>query len=333
MATGGSAAVAKLRPIAAAFGRHFKVVAAVATVAGVALALYGQRNAIAEFDWRLSWSALAASVLLFALAPVAQGVSFWLILRLLGLETRFDEALVIWMRSFLLRYAPTGALAFVIRIRERERLAASSAAVWTATGYEQLVALASGAVACLVGFALAGAWPPLLGLALSAVVIAACVAIRPRFLGRLVQAYLARRGIEIPKLLRGRTLALVIALNSLGWLATGAATWTLIRALTEGDPPAVSWLVGVYALAWMLGFLVPLLPGGLGMRDGTLAVFLATRVGAGVATGLVLALRLANTLGEFVAIGATELAYRGWRALRPGGRETPVELRRRAAAE
>jgi uncharacterized membrane protein YbhN (UPF0104 family) len=54
---------------------------------------------------------------------------------------------------------------------------------------------------------------------------------------------------------------------------------------------------------------VPLLPGGLGLRDGTLATFLATRVGTGPATALAIALRLANTLGELVAIGVTEAGY------------------------
>jgi len=82
----------------------------------------------------------------------------------------------------------------------------------------------------------------------------------------------------------------VVAVNALGWLATGAATWTLIAALTDEPVPALGWLVGVYAFAWMLGFLVPLFPGGLGLRDGTLAVFLSAPFGAGAATGLALAL-------------------------------------------
>jgi hypothetical protein len=296
------------------FGRWFKPIAAVATIVGVAIALYGQREAIREFDWQLSWPALLASVLLFALPPVVQGFSFWLILRFLGVHARVDDALLVWMRSFLLRYAPTGALAFVIRVRERGRLGgAPTSTILAASGYEQLVALASGAIACLLGFAVAGAWPPFLALAVSGAVIAAAVAVRPRFLGRPLQRLLARRGVELPTLLRGRLLAVVVAVNALGWIATGAAAWTLVAALTTEDVPDLAWLVAVYAFAWMLGFLVPLFPGGLGLRDGTLVVFLATRFGAGAATGLALALRLANTLGELVAIGLTELAYLVWR--------------------
>ncbi|MBA3332043.1 MAG: flippase-like domain-containing protein [Actinobacteria bacterium] len=314
-ARGGSLS-ARLRRLASVLGPHFKLLAAVGTLAGVALALFTQREAIAEFDWQLSWRAFLGSVLLFAVAPLVQGLCFWLVLRGLGLPTRFDEALVIWTRSFLLRYAPTGALAFVIRIRERERLEATSGEVWTASGYEQLVALVSGAIVCVLGFALAQLWPPLAAIGICAAALAVAVAVRPRFLGRVGQKLLAERGIDVPRLLRGRALAAVIVINALGWVATGAATWTLVNALSEEPTPAFAWLVGVYAFAWLLGFLVPLLPGGLGLRDGTLVVFLATRFGTGVATALVLALRLANTLGELLAIGLTELVYRIWRRRR-----------------
>ena len=311
---------------AAVFGRWFKPIAAVATVAGVALALYGQRRAIADFDWQVSWAPLAVSVALFAVPPFVQGMSFWLILRFLGVRSRLDDALLIWMRSFLLRYAPTGALAFVIRVRERERLGgASRSTILAASGYEQLAALASGAVACVVGFALARSWPPLVAIALSTAVLAVAVAVRPSFLGGVAQRVLARRGIELTTLLRGRLLAVVVAVNAIGWLATGAATRTLIDGLTSEPVPALGWLVGVYAFAWMLGFLVPIFPGGLGLRDGTLAAFLATGFGTGAATGLALALRLANTLGELVAIALTELVYRAWRAARPRAAGGPAE--------
>jgi len=101
-----------------------------------------------------------------------------------------------------------------------------------------------------------------------------------------------------------------VAVNSLGWLATGAAAYLLVHALAAGQDVSLAWLTGVYAFAWLLGFVVPLLPGGLGLRDGTLATFLATRVGTGPATALAIALRLANTLGELLAIGITEGVYR-----------------------
>jgi glycosyltransferase 2 family protein len=319
-----------MRRLLAAANERFKWIALVATVVGIGVALWNQREAVADFDWSISYGALAASIALFAVAPVAQGVSFWLILRFLGLESRLEEALLIWMRSFLLRYAPSGALAVVIRVRERDRLGATKAHVLTATVYEQFVAIASGAVAALIAFALAPGGIPRAVAAAAAIVVVVGVAIRPRFLGLRLQALLQRRGIDVPAILRGRTLTAVIALNTASWAATGAGVWVLVAALSEeGTPrPNPFWLLGAYAFAWLLGFAIPLLPGGLGLRDGTLAAFLASRFGSGVATALALAVRLVSTAGEFVAIGAVELAYR----VRRRAPDLWAELRRPRAA-
>jgi uncharacterized membrane protein YbhN (UPF0104 family) len=164
---------------------------------------------------------------------------------------------------------------------------------------------------------------PVTELALCLLIVALAVAVRPRFLGAQAQRLLARRGIELPALLRGRELAAVSALNTLGWIATGGGAWLLVRALTgAGDSNFLS-LTAAYAFAWLLGFLVPLLPGGLGIREATLVALLAPTYGVGVATTLSLALRLANTLGEFTAIAAVEAGNQTQSAIRRARAQGP----------
>src|SRR5207237_3914746 len=140
------------------------------------------------------------------------------------------------------------------------------------------------------------------------------------FLRPCARALLARRGLALPSLLRGRELALVILLNTLGWLTTGAAAYLLMRAVTHETVSPV-WLTAVYSFAWLVGFVVPLLPGGLGLRDGVLVALLAARIGVGPATAVAIALRLAATLGELLAIGVTEAVYALLRLL---GRTAPL---------
>jgi uncharacterized membrane protein YbhN (UPF0104 family) len=291
------------------FAKHFRAIAGVATVVGIAVALWGQRQALVDFDWTLAPASFLGAIGLFALAPFVQAFSFWLVLRFIDVPARLEEALLLWMRSFLLRYAPSGALAIVIRIRQRGRLAASSEEIWAVTGYENLAALCAGAFVAVAAFATTGSWPPLAAIAIAAVALALAVAVRPAFFRRLSARLVAKRGLALPTLLRGRLLIVVIAVNSLGWVATGAAAYLLVHALAAHADISFAWLTGVYAFAWLLGFVVPLLPGGLGLRDGTLATFLATRIDAGPATALAIALRLANTLGELVAIGLAEGVY------------------------
>lgn len=290
-------------------GKHFKQVALVGTVVGIAIALFSQWQAITDFDWRIAPGVFALSVLLLAVGPVLQGISYWILLRMLGLPSNFSEALLIWMRSFLVRYAPSGALVLVIRVRERERMSATARDIYTSTAYEQLVALIAGAVACLGAFAVAGVRPPALAIVISVGVILAGVAVRPRFFRHWGTRLLDWRGIDPGPLLRGRQLIAAVVFNLPGWLATGLGTWLLLRALSSEEIPGVAWVTGVFAFSWMVGFLVPLLPGGLGLREATFVALIATSVGVGPATALALAVRLTATVGEFVAIGLVELLY------------------------
>nr|MDQ3822155.1 hypothetical protein [Actinomycetota bacterium] len=121
---------------------------------------------------------------------------------------------------------------------------------------------------------------------------------------------LVRRGLDVPRLLRGRQLALATAVNVPAWAATGLGAWILVDGMESAEDAGYFWLTAVYALAWLVGFVLPALPGGLGARDGMLVALLAARFGAGVASALAIAVRLANTIGEFVAMGLVEAAYR-----------------------
>ena len=96
---------------------------------------------------------------------------------------RASPTLRIWARSFLLRYEPSGAVGFVYRVRERERLGATTPQVLTATGYEQLAAVTAGALVAVAAFAAAGGRPPLTALLIAGVLLAAAVAARPALLG------------------------------------------------------------------------------------------------------------------------------------------------------
>lgn len=273
----------------------------VAAPVGVFLVIRSQRDAISAIDWTISWEPLTVSVLAFALAPLTQGLSFWLVLRFLTGTTPLSDAMLVWGRSYVVRYAPTGALAIAYRLSARHRLHASAEQVLAAYGYEHVGALAAGAGACLVLFAVAGDLPPLLplGVALAALLLTA--GLRPGLAGRAVQALAGRFGLHLSVILEGRQLAAVVALNAVGWLGTGTAVYVLVAAVT-GAAPGFVWLVGSYTAGYLVGFVTPLAPGGLGAREGTLVMLLGPRFGSGVALGVSLVIRVVNIAGELLAV-------------------------------
>jgi hypothetical protein len=194
--------------------RHFRLVAGIALVVGLALTLASNREAIAAVRWTLAPWTLAGAVALLAVAPLAQAPTLRITLRRLGAGAAPVELLRIWGRSFLLRYEPSGAVGFAHRVRERERLAATTPQVLTATGYEQLAAITAGAIAAVVGFVIAGMRTPLVALVLLAVTATVALALRPAWLGDRLARWAARRGIAVAGPLRQRTLALMVAIRS-----------------------------------------------------------------------------------------------------------------------
>ena len=297
----------RIRRALAAIERVVPWLALVATPLGLFLLLRSQREAIAALD-SIGWEAILPSALAFMLAPLLQGVSFWIVLRLFTRQTPFLDAMVVWSRSYVVRYVPTGTLAVAYRLSARRRLGASADQVLAGFTYEHVGVLVAAAAACLALFALAGDLPPLLPLAIALATLVLAAALRPGIARRGVEALARRLGLHLAVILEGRQLAAVVAVNVLGWLGTGTAVYLLVTAVA-GDAPPFLWLAGTYTAGYLVGFVAPLSPGGLGVREGMLVVLLAPHYGMGVAIAIPLAIRLVNIAGELLAVALVHAVY------------------------
>jgi dolichol-phosphate mannosyltransferase len=286
--------------------RHFRLLAGIALVVGMTLTLAANREALAGVSWTIEPLALVASIALLAVAPLAQALTLRLALRRLGAVAEPVATLRVWARSFLLRYEPSGAVGFVYRVRQRDRLGATTPQVLTASGYEQLAAVTAGAVVAVLAFVAAGVNPPLLALVLALVLAGAAIALRPGLLGDRLARGLARRGVAVAGPLRGRTLALLVVIDAAGWAATGCGAALLADGLLGAAAPNAFVLLGAFALSLTVGALLPLLPAGLGPRDAALTLALAPVVGPGTAALLAIALRAVSFAGELLAVAVAE---------------------------
>jgi glycosyltransferase 2 family protein len=288
--------------------RVFPWVALIGATAGLFAIWRSQHQAIVRFEWDMSWPSLACAAVAYAVAPLAQAVSFWLALRLLTGKSPLLETLVVWSRSYVLRYAPTGALAIAYRLHSRERMRASTEQVLAAYAYEHVGSLTAGSAACIGIFALAGGVPPPLPFAIATGALGLAVVARPGIAGRAAQAAARRLGLHVHIVLSGRAVAAVVGVNLVGWLGTGTAVYVLVSGLVE-DSPSFTWLVGAYTAGYLVGFVMPLAPGGIGAREGALVTLFAARWGIGASTALSLAIRLANVTGELLAVAIVHAVY------------------------
>jgi dolichol-phosphate mannosyltransferase len=276
-------------------------------VATVAFAVYLRRDDLASFDWSIDPAALVGAVALLAVPGLVQAATFVVALRRVGGHGPWREALKVWARSWLLRYEPSGAVGFAYRVSARERLGATTPQVLTATAYEQLAAMAGGALAAPIGFAVAGLAPPAVAVVAAGGAALLLVALRPAWLGGWARRRLEARGIEAAAPLRGRTVAALVAVHAAGWTATALGLGLVADGVGAGGAP-VGVLLGAAALSWLAGVLVPLAPGGLGVRDAALAIGVAPALGAAAATSLTVALRVLGFAGEVLAYVVVEAA-------------------------
>lgn len=92
------------------------------------------------------------------------------------------------------------------------------------------------------------------------------------------------------------------------YVGTGIGLILLARFLLPVAPHDYWLLIAVFSLAWVVGFVTPGAPGGFGVREGLMLLMLApvyTTASAGV---LVIAFRIATTLGDVMVLIAGFIA-------------------------
>lgn len=94
-------------------------------------------------------------------------------------------------------------------------------------------------------------------------------------------------------------------------LLNGAALTLIYLALATPSPSEVLSLTGIYAFAWILGFVIPGPPGGMGVRDAALLALLRSITTPEIALTVTASARIATLIAD-VIIFSTGLALAKW---------------------
>jgi uncharacterized membrane protein YbhN (UPF0104 family) len=206
----------------------------------------------------------------------------------------------IWALSSLGKYIPgkiwavAGMVVMAQRAGVRPVAAAGSALVM------QLLAMGTGAAVVALTGVLALATDGWLRVGLIAVLVASVagtlVLLQTGWLNRI----LARLPGGVDQVATPTPLSILggAAANVLAWGAYGVAVWLLARALIPEVSFPLLTTIGAFAASYIVGFLVLLVPGGLGVREGVFVLVLQGVVGLAPATAIALASRLLFTLTE-----------------------------------
>ncbi|MDX1393957.1 MAG: hypothetical protein R3195_06195 [Gemmatimonadota bacterium] len=285
------------------------------------------RAQAADYPWRLHVGLLAGALGCATLALLWTGRVWAVLFRKAGGKETGAGAVAAWLGSNLGRYLP-GKVWQLSGLAAWLRARGDSGAAGFATSLAlQAVMLVTGLAVGVVfaGGEAAGALGPvpaaLLGTGLLAM-------LHPRVLGGMISlgARLLREREpsvrpEAGSLARAGLAALAI------WALYGVGFRLLVHGLAPGVSLGQAAAVGIFAAAYVAGYVVLVAPGGLVVREGALAGLLiaATGIPPGAAAAVAAAARIWTTAAELVAFGiAAALA---------GARGRPDAARHAGSAE
>jgi uncharacterized membrane protein YbhN (UPF0104 family) len=155
-----------------------------------------------------------------------------------------------------------------------------------------LEALASAAAAAMLAPLAVGVRGVPVAVAAALVVV---VASRLAAIARLVRRVPGLGAVDL------RALPPLVGRYLVVWGVFGVAFWLMARALYDVPVAAILRYTGVFAAAWVVGFVIVFVPGGIGVREGVIALLLKGHLPEAEAAVLAIASRIAYTLVDLVA--------------------------------
>ena len=270
---------------------------------------------------------LAISGILYLAGLLACAVFYERILRSSTAPIGFLPAWRAYIVSHLGKYVPGKAMVVVLRSSLVVPYGGRASTAAIATFYETLVMMCAGGLVAAIGFAGGSrsetielalwGWGPvelpiyrigaITGLALALVFL--IVVLPPVFsrVAGLVTLPIPGVGPEVFPRLTGKLLSQGLFWSSGGWVLLGLSQIAVIRSFDPAGADSVAALglapevIASVALATVAGFVVAVLPGGLGVREGVLMSALAPALGNDHAVVAALSLRLVWVAAELVA--------------------------------
>lgn len=268
-----------------------------------------------QWEWRPGWLVLAGGIYLLGLMPF--GLFWRRVLRDLGQDARLGETLRAYYIGHLGKYVPGKAAAVILRTGLIRSHRVDTAVAAVSVFFETLTMMAVGGFVAAAYLALFFRQEILWSCGAAALMVISLTPTIPPVFRRLVR--LARVGRSDPataeKLdnLGYKTLLAGWLFGIIGWVMLGLSYWATLKAMSvEGVDPIrhlPCYMAGV-ALAVVAGFLLLILPGGVGVREAFLAkvmYYYLDRLGHPGANATAWAsafvLRLVWTLSELVISG------------------------------
>ena len=282
--------------------RLLQIVVLVAVVCFLGRSIVGQWGAIRAHPWHLNaYWLIGSAAMIWCDFVILIALWRYLLAGIAGRALPWRSAYRVWFLSNMGKYLPGKIWTVMGMVYLLQGRGFAAPAVLAAAILNQAFSILSGAILVVIVLgsrALNGlpVLPIALGLAVTLVIL------YPPWFAWLINRGLRRFGyapISIP-LSFGRGLLLFLA-YALTWLVYGVAFWVMLQGMSVNPGPILE-VSAVFAGAYLIGFLAVFAPGGLGVREGALAVLLKPYLGTGLASLAAVASRLWMSIVEMLGL-------------------------------
>lgn len=275
---------------------------------------------LTSYTFHLNSGLLALAFLGFMLQELSYGLIWRSILTRLGAHLSFRTSLRIYLASEFVRYIPGNVWHVLTRILWVGKYGVSRPVAFASMAIELITKLAAGVLVFSIsilfwqdigkaGSLLHGSLLDILGIA---GIILLFIGLHPRILNGVLNWLLIRIKREpIQLTLRYSDILYITLFWCASWVIAGTAFYVLLLSLWP-ETPLIAWpiCIGIYAIAWDIGFVSFITPSGLGIREAAIvALFaLALPLPTGLASIMALLSRLVSTIAEAVCVSIAYLS-------------------------
>ncbi len=271
-----------------------------------------------SFQWN-PWL-LTLSFLCFILQELSFGVIWQTVLARIGYRVDFRVSLRIYLASEFVRYIPGNVWHVLTRILWVGKYGVPRPIAFASMTIELITKLASGALIFAISLlfwhnvAAVGSLfqSPLIPTLAGVTILALLVLLHPRVLNGLLNVALrVLKRDPVVLTLRYSDILLVTLMWCLSWIIAGSAFYFLLLALRPDTTLAMLPIcIGIYAIAWDVGFVAFITPSGLGFREGAIGGLFLLALPFPAAIGAIMALlsRFVSTMAELLCVGAAYLS-------------------------
>jgi len=297
------------------FFRKFKVFISYAVV--IAIFFFLAKTLLAnwkQIPWqniKFNYFYLISSIFLLFINFLLGSYSWYLIMKNMNERVSFKKSMKIIAKSQLAKYIPGGIWQTVSRVYLMEKENISKTKVVIGSLIETQFVLFTALIFYFLIF-FSGWRPKFLAETYEnykvfslILVLVLLISFHPKiikglvgFLGRFFK--LANYEID----LKWRDVLLLLGVFFTAWIIQGAAFFLLLNSIYSTPLNLFMAIAGSHVISWTIGFLVLFAPGGMGVREGVLALLLKTLIPLPIALGISLLSRIWVIVCELILAAA-----------------------------